>query len=587
MLQEILQYKIFRQKLFRMIGVTFLITLLLCVCTCLVFLNVWATNAQAEAANAFEATESGLRSTAEMVDLFTSRLYRNQRLLTDLANLINSKSNREYLKRRENTSKATWQTISSFPSEAMSYLGGYQSFVYEISIHTTNNTNVLTFDKNTGEISHHFSVLNGEMQGQAEAEHPLIISHNFQYIGTDGYSHTGELRFWLDSKRIFRQISSYDLGAAVVVFPGGSILPIKEMNTGWNNREFLSRIVAAESPQGVLVSAPFTRCHYSKFSYSEFPYTFISVVDDQGLLWTNRGLLSAIILAFLAVSATATVLIVFNLRYDARFLGYILQVIHHVKRGDFSQPEPPTPELYRANEYGLISGELTVMSRELERYIQTEYQLKLKQQEAEMAALQYQINPHFLYNTLEEIRAQAIMKDDMETASTIATLGSLYRDVVYKPSVITFLEEFTLLEQYFKIMHLRYPKSFCYQMELAPEARNVKTVKFWMQPLAENFFTHGFDLKSEYNTLIVSAICWEGGYLVAISDNGATLTPARLKLVNASLQTEQESPTRRIGLPNVYARLRFFYGEKFWMKVSNNEPTGVKVSLYIPPKEVE
>lgn len=114
--------------------------------------------------------------------------------------------------------------------------------------------------------------------------------------------------------------------------------------------------------------------------------------------------------------------------------------------------------------------------------------MKLKQQEAAMRALKHQINPHFLYNTLESIRSKALVCGDEETAEAITQLGSLYRKIVHCPDVITMKEEKDLLELYLRLMSLRFAGNFVYQLELEKDLEGVRTPGFWLQPLAENFF---------------------------------------------------------------------------------------------------
>ena len=99
---------------------------------------------------------------------------------------------------------------------------------------------------------------------------------------------------------------------------------------------------------------------------------------------------------------------------------------------------------------------------------------------------------------------------DEETAEAITQLGTLYRMIVHCPDVISMKEEVELLEMYLRIMSLRFAGNFVYQLEVEKEAEEVRTLSFWLQPLAENFFTHGFDRDSEFNLLILE-IKPEGG----------------------------------------------------------------------------
>ena len=213
--------------------------------------------------------------------------------------------------------------------------------------------------------------------------------------------------------------------------------------------------------------------------------------------------------------------------------------------------------------------------------------MKLKEQETEMRALQHQINPHFLYNTLETLRSKALMQGDRDMADAIAMLGTLYRARMHRKNSISLKEEFSLLEMYLKIMELRFRNNFVYQIELDREIKETPTVNFWLQPLAENFFTHGFDRESEYNLLIVSGHAQDGGARIELIDNGSGVPEERLDEIRRNMYEGNDDPEADIGLRNVYMRLEYFYRDGFEMNVGNNPEGGFCVSIFIPGKVVE
>lgn len=199
-----------------------------------------------------------------------------------------------------------------------------------------------------------------------------------------------------------------------------------------------------------------------------------------------------------------------------------------------------------------------------------------------MRALQQQINPHFLYNTLETIRSRALMRNDMETASAIEHLGSLFRARVHSAEVITLKEEFELLKMYLHIMELRFAEKFVYQMELDEDVEKVNTINFWMQPLAENFFTHGFDMESEFNLLLIQGNR-EGEFVrINIIDNGKGMTPERLDSVLMHMYEGSDNPNGDIGIRNVYMRLSWYYGDGFEMKIMQGKEGGTQLQIWIP-----
>lgn len=213
--------------------------------------------------------------------------------------------------------------------------------------------------------------------------------------------------------------------------------------------------------------------------------------------------------------------------------------------------------------------------------IRIEYMLKLKQQETEMKALQHEINPHFLYNTLEIIRSFTLMNRAADTADAIAALGGLYRGIVKNENIITIASELALLEKYLEIMEFKYPDNFYYQFNVDETLLYLPTVKFWMQPLAENFFVHGFNSDNDFNLLVINGRKKENGFVLEVVDNGRWIPEERLAEIRRSLSIKKDNRLESIGLRNVYTRLHFVYGKGFTMEIANNEEAGVKISVMI------
>ena len=315
-------------------------------------------------------------------------------------------------------------------------------------------------------------------------------------------------------------------------------------------------------------------------------FSFVTVVGLTELLSANREMIWMLALAILLLDFSVVMFIYWSMHYDSVFLGYLLGIIERVERGDFKGVAAmKRPSFQGKDEYSLISEALENMSQALDEYILNEYRLKIKQQETAMLAMQHQINPHFLYNTLEAIRAKALMEKNPLTADAIALLGDLYRDMVRKESVVFFWEEKDLLENYLQIMMLRFPDSFVYQITLDPVLLEKKTPKFWLQPLAENFFSHGFDRNSEYNILVVTGEAEGDGWRIEMIDNGCGIPEERLSEINEKMRSGEETPGTSIGLRNVYIRLAYYYGKKFSMEIKNNPEGGTCISIYIPNKE--
>ncbi|WP_256972539.1 sensor histidine kinase [Saccharibacillus sp. O23] len=566
-----LQIKIYRGKFMAYTVFVVLIGMAIGLLTCAILLYQWVDNARSASANAFAGVESRLQYDADRIEAYMQRIYSNNGLMTDVQSFLGS-SAEGYLSSRLERSRFD-QPLASFPDDMESFLySGGQGDIVQVSLHTDKTGNLIRFDE-SGNASFKFGLPNNDTAFRESIERGFVYRKKLSDPNRISRQ-LGEFRFLVGSDRIFR---GGGIRHAALVDSSGVTYPAFSADEG--ERRLVARVLTDGRKQGYLSAGGLNGVFFSTYASSKLDYRFVSWIDLGSLIRERLGTLLAVFLIVLTAMASVLTLIVYNLRDDARFLHHIIHSIGRVKSADFT---PDTPAPYRRNEYGMIARELEDMARQLDKYIRTEYLLKLKQQETEMKALQNQINPHFLYNTLEAIRARALVNSDVETSDAIATLGALYRDMVKHDNIITLGQELALLREYLKIMEFKYPDRFYHQFNVDEELLELPTVKFWMQPLAENFFVHGFDSASPFNLLVVSGWASENSFHLEIVDNGRRIDEELLQGIRNSLSHREDTPVRSIGLHNVNTRLHFFYGEGFALDLENNEEAGVKVSILIP-----
>ena len=274
------------------------------------------------------------------------------------------------------------------------------------------------------------------------------------------------------------------------------------------------------------------RTFFTKHTSNQGTFSYVVIKSIGELVADNRYVVGVIGTTLFLIAFGIILFTNMQLKADYEFLSKIIHMLSHMESGEFAdvQEEDLSSER-RKNEYGMIAVALKDVGAKLQGHIQREYVWKLKEQETQMRALQHQINPHFLYNTLETLRSRALLEGDRDTADAIALLGALYRARTHTKDTITLGEEFKLLEMYLKIMELRFGDNFFYQVELEDALREIPTVSFWLQPLAENFFTHGFDRESMYNLLIISGHAQGPDTVIEIMDNGSGVPADQLEQV--------------------------------------------------------
>lgn len=568
-----LQIKIYRGKFIAYTVFVVTLGLALGILTCAILLYQWIENARTEAVSAFARIENELQYDADRIEAYMQRIYSNNRLMTDARYFLGN-SAEGYLTNRLKNSHFN-EPLVSFPDDMKAFLYSFgQGDITQISLHTASRGNAVRFDS-SGNDSFAFRLPNTDETFRETIQKGFVYRKKLSDPNQISRQ-IGEFRFLISSGQLFKKINSYKLDTAAAVSASGEVYMILD-----GNRHAGKLVLQAADDgrtSGYLSLGGLKSTYFMTFSSTKFDFRFVVLVDLPMLMRQNTGIIAAVLFIILLAMISVLLIIVYNLRDDARFLQRIIYSIKRVKTADFTSNSPAR---YRRNEYGMIARELDDMVLQLDKHIRTEYLLKLKQQETEMKALQHQINPHFLYNTLEAIRSTALVNRDVDTADAIATLGALYRDIVKKENIIAIGSELELLQKYLKIMELKYPGRFYYQLNVDEALWNVSTVKFWMQPLAENFFVHGFDPGNEFNLLVVNGWETDRRFVLEFVDNGKGISRERLDEVKRNLSSRDDAPVKSIGLRNVYTRLHFFYGEGFSMEVDNNEEAGVKITVTI------
>lgn len=219
-----------------------------------------------------------------------------------------------------------------------------------------------------------------------------------------------------------------------------------------------------------------------------------------------------------------------------------------------------------------------------------ESQLLLAEREAQLKALQQQINPHFLYNTLDAIKWMAHKKGAMEAYEMAIALGNFFRGVISQGNdVITLDDEIEHLKNYIYIQKIRFGDRFDIEWNIQGEALAVHTLKLILQPLVENAIVHGME-NIETGGLIIIRVWLEGPWLVyQVEDNGEGMGEERQKMIAEHLEREgpalPDTAQESIGLVNVLKRLKLHFGASARMQVQSIPRRGTCVTIRFPWEE--
>jgi len=240
----------------------------------------------------------------------------------------------------------------------------------------------------------------------------------------------------------------------------------------------------------------------------------------------------------------------------------------------------------------LIAETTNDMLDRLESNIHDIYQLELNQKDANMRALQAQINPHFMYNTLEFLRMYAVMENQNELADIIYEFSSLLRNNISNERETTLKQEVEFCRKYSYLCMVRYPKSIAYGFKIDPELEEMRIPKFTLQPLVENYFAHGVDHRRTDNVISIKALKKDGYVEILVTDNGRGISAEKLAEIQAKLtqrtfeHTADYSGERQsIGIVNIHERFVLYFGERYDISVESAEQEGVHYRITIQDEE--
>lgn len=282
--------------------------------------------------------------------------------------------------------------------------------------------------------------------------------------------------------------------------------------------------------------------------------------------------------------------------------GFILFLVQHVTKPlhtlaqslkDF-QPEDQvvTLPVHSSDEVGMLIHSYNRLYERIQRLMNEVQRNEGLKKEADMLALQAQMNPHFLYNTLASIHWLALMNKDTRIADMVGSLSDFLRFSLNKGSeYCTIKQEVEHAKHYGFIQKLRYPNQFELEFRVPPALEQHVMVKLLVQPLIENAIIHGIMKKQEPGYISVTVEALDDQYIqFIVEDSGLGIPSERLQLIRAELAEpmEQNSPTERkesYGLRNVHQRLRLHYGTGTGLTIESTEGHGTQVSFIIPYKE--
>lgn len=249
-----------------------------------------------------------------------------------------------------------------------------------------------------------------------------------------------------------------------------------------------------------------------------------------------------------------------------------------VQEGDFSAADV---EVVSKNEIGSLTTSFNMMTHRIQELMEQNVHEQEQKRKSELKALQSQINPHFLYNTLDSIIWMAEGKKNEEVVLMTASLARLLRQSISNEDEVVFVnQEIEYVRSYLTIQKMRYKDKLEFQIEVEPEVRNVPIVKLVLQPVVENAIYHGLKYKESKGLLKVRGFVSGDNAVIEISDNGVGMDEETLKHIFEKHKVNYHS--NGVGVYNVQKRLKLYYGNDYGITYESSPGEGTTAIITIP-----
>ncbi|MET1791055.1 sensor histidine kinase [Enterococcus faecium] len=305
-------------------------------------------------------------------------------------------------------------------------------------------------------------------------------------------------------------------------------------------------------------------------------YRILAVLDKKSVKIETGKNLAPLIIGIIILDNILLIFLYKTFKRYSQQVSIVMQAMDQTAAGNLETRIDITNTEYELKELSIGINE---MLDSINQFVEDIYKLEIKQQDAHMRALQAQINPHFLYNTLDYIRMYAISEGSEELADVVYAFSALLRNNTNQEKTITLKEELDFCEKYVYLYQMRYPNRVAYHFMIDPDLEKIEVPKFVIQPLVENYFKHGIDFTRFDNALSVKVLQEGKRVRIIIKDNGKGMTEKRLKQIEEKLSHPKVELHGSIGLQNVNERLRASFGSSYYMSLENNETGGLTVSI--------
>lgn len=340
----------------------------------------------------------------------------------------------------------------------------------------------------------------------------------------------------------------------------------------------IKQVRSSDGTKHIIVSSPL-----------DMPDCYISQSISSSELWNQQllfwGILGVTLVGILAIGA---LLMLLMNRMIHTPVARLRDKIQRIADGDFSRE----PSIEWNHELGDIGRGINNLSESVSTLMNKRIEDEKQKRDLEYQMLQSQINPHFIYNTLNSIKWMATIQGANGISEMTTALSRLLKSISKGTRLLVPIkEELSLLEDYFTIQNYRYGGTITFEIKVDdPAIYEKQIIKFTLQPLVENAIFHGIEPKGGTGRITIHA-CYEKGRADAaqdiridVTDNGVGMSPEKAAQVLLNNKDNSADFFREIGISNVHKRLQYEFGENYGITIESEEGQFTTMSIHIPQR---
>ncbi len=417
----------------------------------------------------------------------------------------------------------------------------------------------------------------------------LVVSLNRELKYPEN-NHIGIIRVNMLSKSFFPKMFENpkdDSNEILLVNKSGKIYGNNdnafEQNTNFNKNKFFK--IFQDKIEGTSGIISFNEGFSTyKAVYKEAPLEGCYIVSIIALDKVNGSIKytrNLVVFGVILLIGILSLIIYYITNIILRRLYIIIKSLKRVRGGDLNVDIP----VYSNDEIGLLAHHFRQLVNKINVLIQDSITKKTITKEAELKALKNQLDAHFLYNTLENIRMMAEIEENYTVSDSLASLGEMMRyNMKWERDYVPLFEEINHIKNYISLMAIRFDYNINLKINIDEKLMDKEVLKLSLQPLVENSVKHGLSnkLRKEDGSIVIEGKEDEEFTYITIVDNGCGIDEKSLEELKGFLDSSEENKKHGLGMKNVYERIKIYYGPCYGIDIESRKNCFTKIILKLP-----